>query len=112
VFSTDPAIRGQYTASLRDLADFLDAHPDLPVPMYGTTITVNADGADDGGKTQVDAAAEQLGTPIHDDIEDSGHYSTIRAFGRIGYDVVAISDASFARYLAHGSYYDCVAPNE
>jgi hypothetical protein len=110
MLSTDPAIRGQYTASLRDLADFLDAHPAVPVPLYGTTITVNADSADDDGKTQVDAAAEQLGTPVRDDTDDSGHYSTIRAFGRIGYDIVAISDASFARYLAHNSYYDCVAP--
>ena len=111
MFSTDPANRGQYIAGLRELADFLDAHPDVPVPLYGTTITVNADSTDTGGKAQVDAAAEQLGTPVHDDTDDSGHYSTIRAFGRIGYDIVAISDASYARYLAHSTYYDCVAPD-
>jgi hypothetical protein len=111
MFNTDPAVRDQFITGLRQLADFLDAHPDLPVPPYGTTITVNADSADIDGKAQVDAAAEQLGTPVHDDTAASGHYSTIRAFGRIGYDVVAISDASYARYLAHSSYWDSVTPD-
>jgi hypothetical protein len=111
MFSTDPATRSQYIAGLRELADFLDAHPNVPVPRYGTTITVNADSTDDGGKAQVDAASRQLGAPVHDDTEDSGHYSTIRAFGRIGYDVVAISDAAMERHHAHYSYLGSVTPD-
>ena len=47
---------------------------------------------------------------LEDALKDDG-LDTIRAFGHIGYDIVAISDASFARYLAHSTYYDCVAPD-
>ena len=109
MLTTDPVIRARYIDALRQLADFLDAHPDVPVPHYGTTITVSADSSDAGGRDQVDAAAEQLGTPVQDD--EDGHYSTIRAFGPIGYDVVAISDASMARYRAHDSYWNSVTPD-
>ena len=38
--TTEPTVdpRAAYTAGLRALADLLDAHPDLPLPVYGDLI--------------------------------------------------------------------------
>jgi hypothetical protein len=109
--STDPAVRARFITGLRQLADFLDAHPDIPVPPYGTTIDVHAESTDNGGQAQVDAVAEQLGTPVQDDTAEGGHYRTVRDFSSVGYVVVAIPDASYRRYLAHSSYRGCVTPD-
>jgi hypothetical protein len=111
VFSTDPAVRTQFINGLRQLADFLDTHPDVPVPPYGTTIDVHVDSTDHGGKAQVDAVAEQLGASVDDDTAESGHYRTMRDFGYVGYCAVAISDASYRRYLADKTYWGCVTPD-
>ena len=111
MFNTDPAVRDQFITGLRQLADFLDAHPDVPVPPYGTTITVSAESTDNGGKAQVDAVAEQLGASVDDDTAESGHYRTMRDFSHVGYHVVAISDAAYARHRAESSYWGCVTPD-
>ena len=34
--TTDPATRQAFITGLRDLADYLDQHPAVPVPTYGT----------------------------------------------------------------------------
>jgi hypothetical protein len=111
MFSTDPIARSNFITGLRQLADYLDTHPDVPVPPYGDRIDVHADSTDNGGKAQVDAMAEKLGTPVQDDTAEGGHYRTVREFGSIAYVVVAIPDVSYARYLAHNSYRDCVDPD-
>lgn len=111
MFNTDPAVRAEFITGLRQLADFLDTHPDVPVPPYGTTVDVHADSTDSGGKAQVDAVAEQLGVLVQDDTAEGGHYRAMRDFSYVGYVVVAIPDASYQRYLAHSSYRDCVTPD-
>jgi hypothetical protein len=111
MFNTDPAVRERFITGLRQLADYLDTHPDVPVPPYGTTIDVHADSADNGGKSQVDTVAAQLGVPVQDDTAEDGHYSAMRDFSSVGYCVVAIPDARRQRYLAHASYWGCVTPD-
>ena len=102
--SASPDQRARFTAGLRELADYLDAHDDVPVPDY-PHITVHADGASDAGDRQaVDAAARGLGTRAAESRPGSGHYKTRRDFGPLSYEVLAISRACMADYDARQSY--------
>jgi hypothetical protein len=112
MLNTDPSARTRLVTSLRELADFLDAHPDVPVPAYGITINVHAESTDNGGRDQVDAVADQLGATVLDNTPSGGHYLASRYFGPITYTVVAIPDAVYARHLAHESYRGSVTPDE
>jgi hypothetical protein len=111
VFNTDPAVRAEFINGLRQLADFLDTHPDVPVPPYGTTIDVHAESTENGGKDEVNAVADQLGVPVLDDTAEGGHYRAMRDFSSVGYCAVAIPDASYQRYLADKTYWGCVTPD-
>ena len=112
MFSTDPAARQAFINSLRALADYLARQPGIPVPAYGTTILLHLDGADHGGRQQVDAIAGLMGSPVQDDIYEYGHYSTEKSFDRVAYCAVAIPDAATARHRANDSYYGCVTADE
>lgn len=107
---TDPGTRNAYISALHDLADYLQAHPALPVPQYGTTASVHADSADHGGCAQVDHIAAQLGTPAEDNLASTGYYEAKRYFGPIEYLAWAASDATTARTEASASYWGCVTP--
>ena len=111
MFNTDPDVRAAFITALRQLADFLDANPDLPVPPYGISIDVHAERTDDGGKTEVDSVAGQLGAHVRDDTARGGHYRTGRDFGSVRYGVVSVSSDSYRRYLADSSYRGCVTPD-
>jgi hypothetical protein len=108
--TTDPAARQALITGLRDLADYLDTHPAVPVPAYGTEIYLNAASTDDGGCAQVDWFARQLGVPVPASISYSGHYEAARRFGPVGYRMVAISDDAMARHYALSSYSGAVTP--
>jgi hypothetical protein len=110
-FTTDPATRQAFITGLRDLADYLDRHPAVPVPRYGTEIHLCASSADDGGCAQVNQFARQLGVAAPQRISSSGHYEAVRSFGPVGYRMLAISDAAMARHHAADSYYGCVTPD-
>jgi hypothetical protein len=112
MYSTDPDDRQQFVTGLRQLADYLAGHPDIPVPLYGTTINLNLDGADHGGREQVNAIAQLMDTPVLDNTGEYGHYTTEKSFGDITYRAAAIPDAAMARYRAHDSYYGCVTADE
>jgi hypothetical protein len=105
--------RAALIAGLRGLADFLAAHPDVPVPpgYHETVVHVFPDGdTDDERRAGVDAAASVLGTRTADP-DGHGHYQAERKFGPVTYAVLAISDAARAAHAAGTSYYDCVAPD-
>ena len=110
-FTTDPGIRQAFITGLRALADYLDQHPAVPVPRYGTEVHLSAASTDDGGCTQVDQFARQLGITPPQAVSYSGHYEAVRSFGPVGYRMIAISAAAMARYLAADSYYGCVIPD-
>ena len=109
--STDPAIRQAFVTGLRDLADYLDQHPAVPVPRYGTEIHLPAASADDGGCAQVTQFARHTGATVENNLARSGHYEAACAFGPVSYRMTAISDAAMARHRASGSYYGCVTPD-
>ncbi len=103
--------RWAFIAGLRDLADYLAAHPAVPVPEHGTEIIVHAASTDDGGCAQVDRFARQLGVPVENELAYCGHYRAARSFGPVGYRMTAISDHAMARHHAHHSYRGCVTPD-
>lgn len=109
--TTDPDTRQAFITALRDLADYLDRHPAVPVPRYGTEIQLCASSADDGGCAQVNHFARHTGATIDNRLAHSGHYEAVRSFGPVGYRIIAISDARMARYYAETSYSGCVAPD-
>ena len=65
--TTDTATRQAFITGLRDLADYLDQHPAVPVPAYGTEILLCANSTDDGGCAQVNHFARQLGVTVEDE---------------------------------------------
>ena len=78
-YSTDPSARASFIGDLRALADFLDRHPAIPVPLYGEYFTLHAASTDDGGRGQVNHVACLLGATIIDDTASGGHYRAERA---------------------------------
>ncbi len=109
--STDPDARQAVITGLRDLADYLDRHPAVPVPAYGTEILLCASSADDGGCAQVNQFARHTAATVEDDLARSGHYEAVRSFGPVGYRIIAISDARMALHHAHSSYWGSVTPD-
>jgi hypothetical protein len=87
-YTTDPGAKARFTHALRDLADYLDRNPAIPVPKTGETITVHASSA---GRAQVDHIARLLNADIRDETAHGGHYWAVRQFGPIGYEIVAIA---------------------
>jgi len=109
--TTDTATRQAFITGLRDLADYLDRHPAVAIPAYGTEILLSAASADDGGCAQVDHFARQLGVPVDNGLAYCGHYGAARSFGPVGYRMTAISDHAMARHHAEESYRGSVTPD-
>ena len=102
--TTDPE-RTDFITALRDLADYLTDHPDVPVPDFEREILVFVpDGTDAEERAAVDQAAAVLGVPV---AERNGHYKASRAFGPLlTYTVLTISTAARADHTARMSYCD------
>jgi hypothetical protein len=109
--TTTTDIRQAFITGLRDLADYLDQHPAIPVPEHGADILLSAASADDGGCAQVDHFARQLGVHVENELAYSGHYRAVRSFGPVGYRMAAISDRAMARHHAEESYRGRVTPD-
>jgi hypothetical protein len=92
LYTTDPGAKARFTGALRELADYLDRNPAIPVPKTGATVTLHASSAGNGGRAQVDHLARLLDTGIRDETAHGGHYWTVRQFGPIGYEIAAIPD--------------------
>jgi hypothetical protein len=107
-----PELRAAFIAGLVDLACFLEAHPELPVQLYGQEITLHAgyelpcDGTWEGALRALDAFAAAVGATVTE--TGGGHYRASRSFGPITYGAVAISPQARARHRADSSYYGCV----
>ncbi len=109
-YTTQPDDRDEYITGLRDLADYLEQHPGVPVPTFGTDISLHAAPTEDGGRGQVAHIAAQLGATITDDTRHGGHLTATRMFGPIGYTVVSIPATVMAAHYAYDSYYGSVTP--
>lgn len=105
--------RTEVTSGLRQLADYLDAHPDLPVALFGWDLLVGADGDNDAAKkAELDRIAAVLGVQINDKFADTGHYSAVRSFGPISYHAYHVTTHAKAAYQAYMTYADAVIPDD
>jgi hypothetical protein len=96
------ATRASIIKGLRQLADYLHAHPAIPVAPYGWDLLVSSHRENDTeGTADIDRIAAILGVPIRNDASDSGHYIAARAFGPITYQAFHIPASRKAAYRAH-----------
>lgn len=81
---SDQSKREQQIAGLRELVEFLAAHPDLPIgnDAIGRECIVADD--DDAGRAELQAIADVLGTDVHLS-RGGGSYEVVRQFGTITY---------------------------
>jgi hypothetical protein len=89
--TTDPKARAEVTAGLRALADYLEAHPGLPVPQVSICagLTAYPAGTDTDKRAEVDRIAAILGVIT----DDFGVYQAERRFGGpVAYRVVAVPE--------------------
>jgi hypothetical protein len=85
------ADRAAWVAGLRELADFLEGHPDVPVPpaYHEGIIHEFPDGDTDAERRAgVDRAARAMGVPATE--TRNAHYKASVRFGPIAYEVIAI----------------------
>jgi hypothetical protein len=107
------AQRAHIIQGLRDLADFLQAHPEVPVQPYTTrcisyypAIDNNDEAADCAEVTRV---AALLGVdPAWN--HNGTQYIAVKRFGLITYEAVAITAASMAAHDAVATYHGHVTP--
>lgn len=97
--------RAQTIAGLRQLADHLETHPELPVKEYGFDLTIYPEAdTDAAGRAEVDRIADILDVTPTDNTPMGGHYIASKIFGRISYRAVHISSRAQATYNARNSY--------
>lgn len=106
----DSDARATFVADLRSLTDYLAAHPEVPVPRFGWSVTVIASGTDEEKFSQVDAVSRILDELPKVKSETNSHYQVKRSFGLVRYEFVAISADQSARHQAWRSYADSVEP--
>ncbi|MCP9947324.1 DUF6197 family protein [Actinomadura madurae] len=100
--------RAAMVAGLRELADFIEARTDLPVPN-STKFVHHPDGTDEEERAEVDRIARILGA--EPEASAGGHhYLVTRRFGPVAFEAVAITDEHMARYTALMSYGGAVEP--
>ena len=86
----NPEERARVIAGLRDLADFLDRHPQVPAPLFTDLLVFPPSGNDAEMFTEIDVIAARIGTTASDADSPAGHYSAVRDFGPVQYRAVAI----------------------
>jgi hypothetical protein len=89
--TTDLQARAAVTAGLHDLAEFLDAHPTLPVPQFSISagLTVYPAGTQEDKRAEVDRIADVLQVST----EEYGIYQAERRFGGpVAYRAVAVPE--------------------
>src|SRR5580704_2895370 len=87
----DPETRAAVTAGLRALAEFLDAHPTLPVPRFSpfAGLTVYPAGTQEDKRAEIDRIAGVLQVST----EEYGIYQAERRFGGlVAYRAVAVPE--------------------
>lgn len=100
--------RSQIVLGLHRLADFLTAHPELPVPRYGWQLSYFPDSSgDELERADVDRVASVLSHFGGRRIDETGqgrHDKAFISFGRITYQVIRIPERQRELYDARTSY--------
>jgi hypothetical protein len=81
--------RDSLIAGLRSLAEFLEAHPDVPAHEW-LTVMVFPDGTDEEQRAEVDKISVLIGGQVIDQRPSQGHYVASRHFGPVEYRAIAI----------------------
>jgi hypothetical protein len=76
-------------AGFRDLADFLDQKPEVPVPRRADLLVFPPEASDAEMFAEIDFIAELIGV-IASAESPRGHYSAVRNFGPVQYRAIAI----------------------
>jgi hypothetical protein len=96
-YHANPAERSRLTAGLRELAEFLDQNPQVPVPRSAELLVFPPDGTDAEMFAAIDAIAELVGATPSAAGSPAGHYSAVRGFGPVQYRAVAIPHSARTR---------------
>ncbi len=105
--------RAKVINGLRQLADYLETHPDVPVAPFGWDLNIyTRRDSDAASRAEVDRIAAILGVPTTDRTPEGGHYTAHRSFGLISYTAVHIPAQRMAAHDALMSYRDCVTPQD
>ena len=105
--------RQEFITGLRQLADYLDAHPAIPTAPYDWELIVSTHRANDlDGIAEIDRIAVFLGMPVEDELADGGHYCAVKAFGPITYRACHIPARHRAAHRALMTYSKSVTPDD
>lgn len=107
--------RTETIQGLRELADFLEQHPDIPIhhgPYHTNDISFSVSLAtDEAEHAEVDRIASVLG--VEPTGANDSHYTATREFrGGIRYRAISITDEWMARVQAADTYRDAVQPDQ
>lgn len=97
-----------YINSLRNLADFLDTNPDIPIPDVTLTANYYPHGTDEEICDQVNRVARLLSADIDTHGLAFGHISTGIAFGLAEYKAVGLLSSTRAHRAARHSHADSI----
>lgn len=86
-YYADTKQRARLIAGLLDLATFLQANPDVPVPQHTDVLVFPSDGTDAERRAEIDAIATRIGAETQ---TVCGHYIATRRFGPVEYRAVVI----------------------
>jgi hypothetical protein len=106
--------RAEVIGGLRQLADYLDQHPEVPVNEFGWSLLdfTRHDVDDTAGKAEVDQVAATLGVTVRDETPRGGHYRAVKAFGLVTYEFLHVTKRRQAASEALMSYSGCVTPDD
>jgi hypothetical protein len=106
-----PSDRDQVITGLRQLADYLEQHPGVPVSLRGWRLGVyDLHHEDRDGMAEVDRVAAILGTAATDQTATGGLYYASRQFGPVGYEMVRVPRQQREACQAVMSCYGAVTP--
>jgi len=85
----NPTERQALISGLRELAGFLEDHPEVPAPTYADVLVFPPHATDTENHSEIDMIASLIGSGT--EISPyRRHYATTRQFGPVGYRAVAI----------------------
>ncbi|MGW4475849.1 hypothetical protein ACWENQ_39800 [Nonomuraea sp. NPDC004354] len=96
-------------SGIRELANFLENHPDIPAPY---SLDAIAFPGPNRRYTKQCAEIDRVADATNANVQDrAGHYTAQIEFGHVRYRLVAISDQARAEYDALMSYNGSVTPD-
>jgi len=104
-YFADEAGRDAYLKGMRDLIEFLEAHPEIPVPQHEERIQLSTYGTDaEKCATVVDVATVLETEPVW----EGRHFRATRTFGPIRFFVVAIVTPPYAKKIQRQLAAECL----